>query len=116
MRLPCWNEYQKIIHFVAFYKVIFFLQTVPCLLCFVEDHVAAKAVIFAVAVAVDDSNLRSGTKGELQISQKSHGLRYLVICLQEQDGIDNIGGQERVVGLAENSFDVMQFFFLRAVA
>src|SRR4029077_16668080 len=77
--------------------------------------VAVDAVILGFAVAVDDADLGAGAKSGAQVAQESDGLGDLVVGLQEQNGVDLVGGQEGVVFVAEDGVHVMELFFLGAV-
>ena len=57
------SEDQKIIHAVGFHEILRVAQFISGLGGFANDHVLAHAMIFSVAIAIDDANLRSRPQG-----------------------------------------------------
>src|ERR1700726_591626 len=55
-RLWFWNNHQEVIHLVALHKVILLQQLVARLRCLTKYHIAGHPMIFAISVAVDNSN------------------------------------------------------------
>lgn len=53
------SEDQKIIHAVRFHEILRVEQLVSSLGSFPNDHVFTHAMIFSVAIAINDANLRS---------------------------------------------------------
>jgi hypothetical protein len=53
------SEDQKIIHAVGFHEILRVEQLVSSLGGFANDHVFTHAMIFSVAIAINDANLRS---------------------------------------------------------
>ena len=53
------GEDQKIIHVVGFHEILRVAQFVSGLGGFANDHVFIHAMIFSVAIAINDANLRS---------------------------------------------------------
>ena len=72
-------------------------------------------MILAVAIAVDNSNLCTGSQRSAQVPQQSDRLRNLMICFQQQHGMHRARGKKRVILFAKQSLDVVQLLLLRAI-
>ncbi len=66
-RLWFWNNHQEVIHLVALHKVILLQQLVARLRCLTKYHIAGHPMIFAISVAVNNSNFGPRTKRGAQL-------------------------------------------------
>ena len=107
----CCREDEEIIHLVAFHKVVLLDQCVTGFFRFADHDLAVYSVVFAVSIAVDDSDSCARPQSGTQVAQKSDRMGDLVIGLEQQHGVNGAEDQFGVVSPAENSLYVWQMLF-----
>src|SRR5580704_10321521 len=108
-------ENKKIIHLVALHKIVLRPQNITRFRSLLDYNVATYAMVFSITVAINNSNLRSRPKRGPQISQQRNGLINFVVSLQQQDSVNPVRRQLRVIVFAENCFHIAQAFFLHSL-
>src|SRR5258708_37980935 len=80
-----------------------------------EDNIAVHTMVLAIAVAVDDANLRARAQRRPQLPQQSNRFRDFVIRLQEQNRVDRIRGKNGIVVFVEDGLHIVQLLFSTAI-
>ena len=92
-----------------------FQQPEACLAGLAQNHLLLDAMVRAISVTLYNSHPSAGLKRHTQIAHQNNRVCYLVIGLEEEYGIDAVGGQLGIVGPTQDRLDVLQLLFVDAI-